>query len=54
MGAFIFTLLQEETTAEQVAERIEQSFEGDHDAIMADIEKFVATLKESDILENDN
>lgn len=54
MGAFMFTLLQEETTAEQVAERIEQSFDGDHEAIMADIEKFVATLKESDILESDN
>lgn len=52
MGAFIFTLLQEETTTEQIAERIEKSFEGDHEKITADIENFVATLREANVLED--
>lgn len=52
MGAFMFTLLQEETTTEQIAERIEKSFEGDHEKITADIENFVATLREANVLED--
>ena len=52
MGAFMFTLLQEETTTEQITERIEKSFEGDHEKIMADIENFVATLREANVLED--
>lgn len=52
MGAFMFTLLQEETTTEQIAERIEKSFEGDHKKITADIENFVATLREANVLED--
>ena len=52
MGAFMFTLLQEETTAEQITERIEKSFEGDHEKIMADIENLVATLREANVLED--
>ena len=52
MGAFMFTLLQEETTAEQITERIEKSFEGDHEKIMADIENFVATLRGANVLED--
>ena len=52
MGAFMFTLLQEETTTEQITERIEKSFEGDHEKIMADIEKFIATLREANVLED--
>lgn len=52
MGAFIFTLMQEETTVDLVADRIAESFDGERDKIVADVEKFAATLKEANILEN--
>lgn len=49
-GAFLWQLLETETTEEAVVEAMLEHFEVDEALAKADVSKFVAQLKEADLL----
>lgn len=51
MGAFMFTLLQEDTTPEKVVDRITECFEGDRAEITADVNAFIEKLRSIDVID---
>lgn len=51
MGAFIFTLLQEDVDTDKVVDRISECFDVDRDEIVADVNDFIEKLRSIDIIE---
>ena len=51
MGAFIFTLLQEDVDTDMVVDRISECFDGDRNEIVADVIDFIEKLRSIDIIE---
>ena len=49
-GAFLWQLLQDENTVDGLVEAILEEYEVEESVARTDIEKFVAALKESDLL----
>lgn len=50
-GAFLWQLMENETTEEAVVEAMLQNYEVDEATAKADVNKFVAELKAADLLE---
>ncbi len=51
VGAAMFGLFNEETTAEEVAKKMTEEYDVEYDVVKKDVDEFVAKLKEADILE---
>lgn len=49
-GAFLWKELQDECTAEELVERLQECYEVDLDKAKCDVEKFVATLSQEGLL----
>ena len=52
MGAYMFTLLQEDTNANKIADRILESFDADKETVLADVNDFIAKLKSINVIED--
>ncbi len=51
-GAFLWQLLENETTAEQVVEALLQQYDVDEATAKRDVDKFINELKAAKLLEN--
>lgn len=51
MGAYMFTLLQEDTNANKISDRILESFDADKETVLADVNDFIAKLKSINVIE---
>ena len=52
VGAYMFTLLQEDTNANKIADRILESFDADKETVLADVNDFIAKLKSINVIED--
>ena len=50
-GAFLWEVLQEERTAEQLVDAMIEEYDVDRDVAKADVEDFIKLLKDNDLLE---
>ena len=51
-GRFLFEVLREEKTVEELANLLVEKYDIDYDSALADVERFVAELASNDILES--
>lgn len=51
MGSLIFSLLQEDSNAEKIADRITESFDAEKEQVLSDVNEFIEKLDSLGILE---
>lgn len=52
-AAFVWYLLETDTTVERLIEQVTDEFDVDHETAEQDVRRFITELKEKDLLENE-
>ena len=50
VGFFIWNLIHKETSYQEILERLEKNFDADKDILSKDLDQFLTSLKEKDLL----